>query len=190
MDSRSPEVPMVAELHALPPPPVDALVAVASEPSPHGKRYDAEQKEACYLLWSTTAKRSLQAVSRTTGISPSTLGTWHQRDRWQERYEAEQAERAALLRLSIVGKVAEEIDSCIDTLIEIKNDKSAANRDRITSTITLLSLAGLNPNAKPDPTAQAKPVPRYSPPDDDLPIDDSPEAAYQRIQRRRELGTL
>jgi hypothetical protein len=185
---------MAATLAVVPPPDdgtgADRLVAIEADGDPRGKRYTDDDREAAYLLWSTTAKQSLQAVGRATGISCSTLGTWHQTKRWQDRYESEQHARAQLLRSGIVGKVAGEIEKSVDVLIEIRDNTEAANRDRRQAAVDLLSLAGLNPNAKQ--AEPPKPAPRYTPTDDraeddpHLPMDQRVARAMERQRRRRE----
>jgi hypothetical protein len=177
---------MVAQLQVLSPEPVDDLVAVEPEANPPSNRFAAEDREAAYVAWKLS--RSLKQTADVTGVAIGTLRSWSQRDSWVKRAESEDAERAEIARSHILNRVSGEVTKSVEVLIAIRDDATASNRDRRQAAVDLLGIFGINVS-KPDPNAFPKPTMRHEF-DDDMPTDNTPEAAYARIQRRRESGTL
>lgn len=147
----------------------------------HGNRYATEDREAAYQSW--LLARSVKQVSESTGIPIGTLRSWSQRDSWTQRAESEDAERTELAKSHILGRVADEVAKSVEVLVAIRDDADASNRDRRQAAVDILGIFGINVS-KPDPSAHAKPTPRYQ--TDEEIIDITPSAAAERIRLRRE----
>jgi hypothetical protein len=138
-----------------------------SDPNPNGRRYTQEDREAAYLLWKTTAQRSQRKTAELLDIAGSTIGTWSQKDGWVERAEREAAEAAESVRTSMGAMLLPEIMKSVETIIEIRDDKTAPPRDRLAAAMQMLGLAGIAPVTKAQTSLIIEPPGRR----DDAPMD-------------------
>ena len=153
---------------------------------PHGKRYTPEEKEHAYGVWKWSAGRSLAKTADATGIAASTLGSWHQRDNWTGRAKTEDDELAQSVKLSIAGKITGEVVKSIETVVAIRDDTTASNRDRFLAATWIAGVGGVSPISKGELGILSQPTPEPTQPTEPEAIDTHTLTIDQLMERERE----
>jgi len=115
---------------------------------PRGRRYTAEEKEAAYDLWRIAAGRSCTAVARRLGIERNTIMAWRDSEGWVARADQEDTEAFGASKHGVAALVVTELVANIETAKEIRDDKTASNKDRLAAAQWLAGLAGVSPVSK------------------------------------------
>jgi transposase-like protein len=114
----------------------------ASHTSPHGRRYSPAEKEAAYTVWKA-ASRSLSKASTTMGIARNTLVDW------ASRADREDQEAGDLLKDTYWSIISGQVIPSVLTAVEIRDNATASNKDRLNAAQWLAGLAGVLPADKP-----------------------------------------
>lgn len=79
---------------------------------------DADLPELAYWLWLGDARRNGAEVARRMGLSPSTVKSWGQRYRWEERAAADDAELFRSNRADAWRKLAEALPFAVSRFLQ------------------------------------------------------------------------
>lgn len=156
---------MLAQLLALPTQPADELVAIDHDDrDPRGKRYTPEDRETAYLVWKAHG-RSITKAADKIGATEATVGNWKRGDGWDARAAREDRITQGAARATVAATIATELEKSIATVVEIRDDTTAAKRDRFLAATWLAGVAGVAPVVKADTSifAQTEPATPHLP---------------------------
>ncbi len=108
-------------------------------------RYTPADRDAAYTVWRTVAGRSVLRTSQLTGINRKTLDAWRQDDGWPVR--ADDDDRAMLEQHqgAVAATIAAQVLPSILTAVQIRDDTTASNKDRLAAAVWLAGLAAVSP---------------------------------------------
>ncbi len=127
---------------------MDEPIAAQLVPFPEERRtvrYTPADRDAAYTVWRTVAGRSVLRTSQLTGINRKTLDAWRQDDGWPAR--ADDDDRAMLEQHqgAVAATVAAQVLPSIMTAVQIRDDPTASNKDRLAAAVWLAGLAAVSP---------------------------------------------
>ncbi len=127
---------------------MDEPVAAQLVPFPEERRairYTSADRDAAYTVWRTVAGRSILRTSQLTGINRKTLDAWRQDDGWPTR--ADDDDRAMLEQHqgAVAATIATQVLPSILTAVQIRDDPTASNKDRLAAAMWLAGLAAVSP---------------------------------------------
>lgn len=115
---------------------------------PNGRRYSEADRESAYVAWRLNSGRSIRKAAEITGISTSTIATWHQDHNWRERADREEDDEAKSIRKSIRNLVTADLELAYKVAREIMLNKENSPRDRMDAVKWIGGLGGMAPVVK------------------------------------------
>jgi hypothetical protein len=168
---------------------MDEPVAAQLVPFPEEHRairYTLADRDAAYGVWRTVAGRSVLRTSQLTGINRKTLDAWRQDEGWPARADADDRARLEQHLGAIAATVAAQVLPSILTAVQIRDDPTASNKDRLAAAMWLAGLAAVSPVQRTTSIVEhvASPPPEEVPDYAALTTDELIELQRQALARR------